>query len=361
MATDEPDVLDEVDGVGSPLAALVDAAAEAGAVDPRALAERLGLSAAALERVLETPAELTREQRATIAAALGVELAVVRAACTASPGGRASRGPVPNDATAVADLPEAKPRTFAELLTRTIAAVADDPFGRRLRLSLLATVHTAAAEAGRIVPPESHDLRKRVMRGAVPWVGAGSVIVDEHDAVDDRVLLDGVAAAIRTAQRLGSGYDDLFAPMHDDALDTVLRHVTASPRPAALGATSACAVTPPLFGRYLVVCSADGTPDQRRVALRRALAHVLCGHVGEYTPLPFPAPPAVARAADVFALADLVPFWQLHDWRRKGRLGWGGVAAETARMARGLAGDWEEERAVEGGRLRVRLYREDGL
>ena len=149
--------------------------------------------------------------------------------------------------------------------------------------------------------------------------------------------------------------------MHDEALGTVLRQVTASPRPAALGATSACIVTPPLFGRYLVVCSADGTADQRRLALRRALAHVLCGHVGEYTPLPFPAPPAIARAADVFALSDLVPFWQLHDWRRQGRLGWAAVVTHAARLASALAGDWTPERATEAARLRVRLYREDGL
>ena len=97
------------------------------------------------------------------------------------------------------------------------------------------------------------------------------------------------------------------------------------------------------------------------MALRRALAHVLMGHVGEHTPLPFPAPPAVARAADVFALADLVPFWQLHDWRRQGRLGWSSVVTHTARVAMALTQDWHAERAEHAARLRVRLYRENGL
>jgi hypothetical protein len=149
--------------------------------------------------------------------------------------------------------------------------------------------------------------------------------------------------------------------VHDDALDELLRRNTAAVRPAAFGASSACVVTPPLFGRHLVVISADAPADQRRVALRRALAHVLCGHVGEVAPLPLPEPPAVSRAADVFALADLVPFWQVHEWRRGARLGWRAVAAQVARAAASLAPDWDAARSAEAGRLRVLLYREQGL
>jgi hypothetical protein len=261
----------------------------------------------------------------------------------------------------VAELPEARPRSLVELLEHTVAAVADDALGRRVRLSLLTTLHTAAAEAGRALPPEVHELRARVQRGALAWVGDGGVFVEPPSApAADREVLDAVAAAVRAAQ-LHVGYDDLFAPLHDDALETLLRRTTAAVRPAALGATSLCVVTPPLFGRHLVVCSADAAPDQRRVALRRALAHVLCGHVGEFTPLPLPAPHQVARTADVFALADLVPFWQLHEWRRRGGLGWRAIMREVARVAASLAGDWDDARATDAARLRVLLYRERKL
>ena len=74
-------------------------------------------------------------------------------------------------------------------------------------------------------------------------------------------------------------------------------------------------------------------------------------------PLPLPAPPDAERLADLFALADLVPFWQIDDWRRQGRLGWRAVAAAAARTASALAGDWADERASHGATLRVRLYR----
>jgi hypothetical protein len=359
---------------GNGVAALIEAAADAGTVDPRALPDLVGLNDAAFAGAVARGA-FTREQQVVLARALHVERAIVRAACEVASRAQPDDDEEPSESvpnveadtreevpsSAEADLPDARPGTLGELLSRTIAAVSDDAFGRRLRLSLLATVHTAAAEVGRTVPTECHDLRQRVARGTIPWVGDGGVIVDESDASDERALLDAVTAAIRTVQRMGSGYDDLFAPLHDDALDALLRSATASPRLAALGLTSACAVTPPLFGRYLVLCSADATPDQRRLALRRALAHVLCGHVGEYTPLPFPAPPSASRVADVFALADLIPFWQLHDWRRKGKLGWAGVVEEATRIAIAIAGDWSRVRASDAAKMRVRLYRESGL
>ncbi|AHG91801.1 hypothetical protein J421_4264 [Gemmatirosa kalamazoonensis] len=259
------------------------------------------------------------------------------------------------------ELPDAAPRSLAELVERTLAAVADDALGRRVRLSLLTTVQTAAAEAGRVLPIEVHELRARVLRGALPWVGEGGVFVDAPDAGEDHALLDAVTHAVRTAQRPidegGGGYDGLFAPLHDDALDALLRRSTIAVRAAALGATTDCVVTPPLFGRYLAICSADATPDQRRVALRRGLAHVLCGHVGEHTPLPLPAPAPAQRTADVFALVDLIPFWQLHEWRRA-RLGWRATMREAARTAAALAPDWGAARASDAARRRVLLYRD---
>jgi hypothetical protein len=258
------------------------------------------------------------------------------------------------------DPADGAPRSsLAALVECTVAAVCDDAAGRRVRLSLLATVVTAAAEARRTLPLEVHELRARVLRGALPWIGEGGVVVDAADAGEDHALLDAVTAAVRAAQRPDEAatYDGLFAPLHDDALDALLRRSTIAVRAAALGATTDCVVTPPLFGRYLAICSADATPDQRRVALRRGLAHVLCGHVGEHTPLPLPAPPAVMRAADVFALVDLIPFWQLHEWRRA-RLGWRSAMREAAQTAAAHAPDWDAARAADAARLRVLLYRE---
>src|SRR4051794_21940850 len=89
-----------------------------------------------------------------------------------------------DDPSPMAELPEAQPRSMLELLERTVAAVTDDARGRRIRLALLTTVQTAAAEAGEPVPLQMSDLRARVLRGAVPWIGAGGVFVDTPNAED---------------------------------------------------------------------------------------------------------------------------------------------------------------------------------
>ncbi len=262
------------------------------------------------------------------------------------------------------EVPDAVPHSLVELLERIVAAIDDDPLGRRLRLSLLTTVQTAAAEAGRSLPIGVHELRARVLRGSVAWVGSGATIVDDDPAAATREALSAVASAIRVVQRQHAsvgGYDDLFAPLHDEALSVMLRRAAAAVRGVALGGTSGCVVTPPIYGRHLVLCDAESTGDSRRLALRRALAHIACGHVGEHAALPFPEPPPAARAADLFALADLVPFWQIHEWRRGARLGWRRVMQEVAAHAAALAGDWDAARADEAGRLRVLLYREHGL
>jgi hypothetical protein len=377
-------------------------------LDQRQLAEAMGFGAsAAFRAALEAPERLERRQLARLAVLLGVDSRAVYAAASASapqrdadadaphgdaaPSGDAARGedhsaadrardgdatageptaPAPEAPThaptqsparspaeepSAAELPVAD--TLAATLERTVAAVDDDPLGRRVRLAILATVQTAAAEAGRTVPPELYDVRRRVQAGQLPWVGEGAIVLEERGAGADDAVLAAAAALVRDVQATASGYADLFAPVHDDALGELLRRLTVSVRAAALGPTSACVVTPPLYGRYLLVCSADATADQRRLALRRGLAHVMAGHVGALAPLPLPAPPAAERLADLAALADLVPFWQIEDLRRQGRLGWRAVTDAVARTTRALAGDWADERAQDRAVLRIRLYR----
>jgi hypothetical protein len=85
------------------------------------------------------------------------------------------------------------------------------------------------------------------------------------------------------------------------------------------------------------------------------------GDAGAGGALASPAPPALARLADTVALADLVPFWQVGDLRRRGRLGWRALAEHVGASAAHLAGDWEPARAADRGALRAALYRAHGL
>ncbi|MGZ8455478.1 MAG: hypothetical protein ACXWZ4_02620, partial [Gemmatirosa sp.] len=240
-------------------------------------------------------------------------------------------------------------------------------WGRAARLAVLDAAERGATAAGRAVPRELHALRARVRGAPVPDGSddGASTSTAPHPRgplpPEDVLVLDEAVRVIRTLQGAGAGYDDLFAPVHDDALEGMLRRFTLAVHEAPLGATCAVVVTPALYGRAVLVRSAQASADQRRVALRTALAHAAAGPVREERPLPAPAPPHERRVAALVALADLVPYFQLAHGRRRARLGWRALADDVARQAARLAGDWPWAWTCDVARLRVALYRRDGL
>lgn len=471
------DARDDASSAGrAPLVERWEALAEAGEVDPRALADALGVAPGALEAHLADPAALDAGQQATVLRLLGVDRALLAAARGArraralaadgavptrdgttadgSPGGASEdAGHAVGDKTtdAVGDVtadlagdvadgtarpPDASgrgtrltetgasrtgaraagtglfappprpaalatpPRSTLDALERALAAVRDDDVGHALRLGALDVVEGAARARGRPLPPAVHELRARLVRGALPWSagaawpeawggtndGAGDGVGDGADdraapgdapnargdairspAARDRArraadapLVDATATLVRILQHGASGWDDLFAPLHDDAIAALLpRHtlvVHAVPAPP----TERAVLLPPLVGRHLLVLSEAASVDARRLAVRRALAHLAAGHLDEARPLPEPAPPAWQALADGAALADLLPFWQLADLRRRGRMGWSALEAWVAGAVRALAPAWEAGRVADAARRRVALWRAEG-
>ena len=407
-------------GAESPLALLFDAAEEAGVVDHERVADVLGCTPGtvrlALAGAVDAALAGAPERVAALAAALGVDRGAVRdalvrgasargavdrvAAGRASTGapliqsdppeGPADRGAAwarrtPGD-HGLPSVPVAR-LTDVQALDRTVAAIdADVPWGPAARLAVIDAAERTARAAGRPVPPALHALRARVRPAPVasgatgpaeiapnapPAVGAPAAGGHAADPLPPRLarggdpehaaLTDDAARAVRLLQEAAPGYDDLFAPLHDDALALLVRRHGLRAWEAPLGATSAGVVTPPLWGTAFVVVSAGATADQRRLALRVALAHAALGTVREDAPLPAPAPEPAARIAELAALADLLPFWQLADLRRRGRLGWRALEAHLAAAVAALAGDWPPSRAADRAALRVALYRRTGL
>jgi len=355
----------------APLVARLAAAADAGAVDVRQLADQLGFTAAALQQALARPATLDAEQAGVVAHALGVDQATMRALRRAPAAHGVSDHGVSDDAagtiTDVTSAPRGHagtppgPRSTLELLDAVLHAVCGDADGRALRAAVLDAAERAARDAGRPLPPGAHALRARLTRDPVGGA-AQHVDTPDHalapDTADDAGLVAAAAALVRDIQQSAPGYDALFAPLHDDALaDLLRRHAVAVQAAGGPRAGTRLVLTPALFGRHRLIVPAAATSDQRRLMARAALAHLLAGHVDDATPLPSPAPPLLARLADLVALADLVPFWQLADARRRGRLGWRALAAHVAELAAGLAGDWGTGRCADRGALRVALFR----
>ncbi|GJG87473.1 hypothetical protein tb265_26540 [Gemmatimonadetes bacterium T265] len=337
----------------------LDAATEAGDVDAHQLADTLGLTVGGLRAALARPALLPAECAPALARALGLEAGMLRALRRAASAEPAGRGAAP-----AADVPRTSTEasSFVAVLGATVAAVAgDDVVTAALRRGVLDVAASAARAAGRVLPPAAYQLRARVARGDFAAPRSDPTSPPGTDSTD-ATLVDAAAALVRALQRAAPGYDGLFAPLDDAGLDDLLRrHGIAVHALDDLPAGSRAVLTPPFFGRYRLLRAGTATADQRRFTARVALVHLLAGHVGETAPLPSPAPLALARLADLVALADLVPFWQLSDARRRGRLGWRALAEDAARHAAALAGDWDARRAVDRGALRVALFRTHAL
>lgn len=363
VPTDEP----------TPVLRLLDAAEEAGELDVRQVAAALGLDAGALRAALARPAHLARAQREALARALGVDHAALRRLL--GPIGPVIDDPPtsgddapPNGPVAPVEQMADAPRSAGEAVARVVLAIdASAPWGRAARLAVLDIAERGAQAAARGVPRELHALRARVRAepaaAAAPPAEESAAPVRARGGLppEDVAVLDAAAAVIRTLQRTGAGYDDLFAPLHDDAVGALLRRFTLAEHTAPLGATSVAIVTPPIYGRAAVVLSDGASADQRRVARRLALAHAAAGHVREERPLPAPAPPHERRVAAVVALADLLPFWQLGHGRGRARMGWAAITDDVARQIASLAGDWPAAHVRDVATLRVALYRRDGL
>jgi hypothetical protein len=179
--------------------------------------------------------------------------------------------------------------------------------------------------------------------------------------IEDDDVLQAVAGAVRQLQRMGIGYDDLFSPLPDETLDAALRRLTIRASGHALGTETLEVVTPPLYGRYLLLWSSDVDADRRRFALRHGMGHVAAGHVtaprfltadGDWM-----SPDE--RVADLFALADLVPFHHVAALRRGNS--WRVVRAEVAALVRMHTLAWPDERVDDRASMRVALYRQLSL
>lgn len=179
---------------------------------------------------------------------------------------------------------------------------------------------------------------------------------------EDQAVVGSVAASIERLHRADIAYAHLFSPLHDEGLAQALRRLTITVRGEPLGTIDLEVVTPPVYGRYLLIYSTDVPKIYRRFAKRHGMGHVIGGHVTEvsYLSLRNDFMTYEERGADVFAIADLVPAWQIEELRRS-RVGWRQLQHHVCRALRRFTLNWPEDRVGDRASLRMALYRQAGL
>jgi hypothetical protein len=179
----------------------------------------------------------------------------------------------------------------------------------------------------------------------------------------DRAVISAVKAAVEQMNRMGIPYADVFSPLSDAAMAKCCRRLTIAVRGEPLGDRDVEAVSPPIFGRYMMIVSTDLSAERSRFALRHGVGHVVGGHVTEprYLSDRNEVMHFDERVADLFALADLVPFYFVADCRSKQHMSWRAIRHEICKEIRLFTGDWPELRVADRADLRLHLYREHGL
>lgn len=155
---------------------------------------------------------------------------------------------------------------------------------------------------------------------------------------------------MRQCARRGIEWGGDFSPLSDLQLAWLLRRCWIEweyvPMEGVLEV-----VWPPAFGRHLVQLAKDQHPGARRFALRHGLGHVLGGHTeiasadaGDWRSFE-------ERAADLFALVDVLPAWKLEQLRDVGADVGTWCREEIARWTV----DWPAERVRDRVLLRFAL------
>ena len=178
---------------------------------------------------------------------------------------------------------------------------------------------------------------------------------------EDEAVLSAARRLVEHAREVVGSYAGSLAPARTDQVSTLMRasgcHVEVFP----FQSDTVAMVLPRCEGVYPVLINRAAEQTDRFFALRHELGHVLAGDVDGPVFLADEGYMSGAeRAADLFALADLVPGWWIAEVRR-GRTPWREVKRQIALAVAQYAEAWPAQRFGDRATLRLRLYREHEL
>jgi hypothetical protein len=169
------------------------------------------------------------------------------------------------------------------------------------------------------------------------------------------------ARAIRAARAIVPAYAGAHAPARTDQLSELLKGAGCWVEEYPFLSAAAAMALPRCAGVYPVLVNRAARRTERGFALRHELAHVLAGEVDGAVLLTEVGDMSRSeRAADLFALADLIPGWWLA-WLRAERLPAAELRADVAHAVAEHTGAWPARRVRDRAALRLRLHRVAGI
>jgi len=181
------------------------------------------------------------------------------------------------------------------------------------------------------------------------------------DRSDETAVLAAAKKLVEAAREVVPGYASSLAPARTDQVSTLMNAAGCHVEVFPFQSDTVAMVLPRFAGVYPVLVNRAAEQTDRFFALRHELGHVLAGDVDGAVFLAHEGyMSASERAADLFALADLVPGWWIAEARR-GRTPWRQVRREIAMAVATYAEAWPPQRFGDRAELRLALYREHGI
>jgi hypothetical protein len=178
---------------------------------------------------------------------------------------------------------------------------------------------------------------------------------------DDAGVLDAARRLVAGARAVVPSYAGPVAPVRTDQVGELLAAAGCHVEVFPFQSDTVAMVLPRCGGVYPVLINRAAEQTDRFFALRHELGHVLNGDVDGAVFLADEGYMSGAeRAADLFALADLVPGWWIAEVRR-GRTAWREVKKQIALAVAQYAESWPAQRFGDRAELRLRLWREHGI
>jgi hypothetical protein len=178
---------------------------------------------------------------------------------------------------------------------------------------------------------------------------------------DDAGVLAAARRLVERAREVVPSYAASVAPVRTDQVSALMAAADCHVEVFPFQSDTVAMVLPRCGGVYPVLINRAAEQTDRFFALRHELGHVLNGDVDGAVFLADEGYMSGAeRAADLFALADLVPGWWIAEVRR-GRTPWREVKRQIAMAVATYAEAWPAQRFGDRAELRLAFYREYGI